>query len=77
MDPVKLNEEMNIEVKVQLISKGSDTPLSGDEFLVRLYDKDAFNDDYLGESVIDKEGIVIFNLNFTFVGNFFLGVGCA
>ncbi|MEO9003671.1 MAG: hypothetical protein ABI288_02990 [Ginsengibacter sp.] len=62
MATIKLDEEMNIEVKVQLISKGSDTPLSGNEFSVRLYDKDLFNDDFLGETTV-KEGIATFNLN--------------
>lgn len=62
MDTIKLDEEMNIEVKVQLIGKGSDTPLSGNEFFVRLYDKDVFSDDFLGETNINEEGIATFNL---------------
>jgi len=63
MDSIKLNEEMNIEVKVRLIGKGTDTPLFGSEFFVRLYDKDIFNDDFLGETTINEEGIATFNLN--------------
>lgn len=57
---MELNKEPNIEVKVRLISKGNDEPVSGDRFRVRLYDKDVFNDDYLGESHPDKEGIARF-----------------
>lgn len=54
---------MNIEVKVRLITKGSDIPLSGGDFFVRLYDKDIFNDDFLGETTINEEGMATFNLN--------------
>lgn len=60
MASLALNEEMNIEVKVRLIGKGDDEPLSGNDFTVRLYDKDIFNDDYLGESVPDEEGVARF-----------------
>jgi hypothetical protein len=60
MPSIALNKEMNIEVKVRLIRKGDDEPVSGNEFAVRLYDKDVFNDDYLGESVPDEEGVAKF-----------------
>jgi hypothetical protein len=60
MPSIALNKEMNIEVKVRLIRKGDDEPVSGNEFSVRLYDKDVFNDDYLGESVPDEEGVAKF-----------------
>lgn len=60
MSPVALNKEMNIEVKVRLISKGNDEPLRGNDYLVRLYDKDIFNDDFLGQSVLDEEGMARF-----------------
>ena len=60
MPSVALNKEMNIEVKVRLIRKGDDEPVSGSEFHVRLYDKDLFNDDFLGESLLDEEGVAKF-----------------
>lgn len=60
MSSIALNKEMNIEVKVRLISKGTDEPISGTEFLVRLYDQDVFNDDFLGESKPDEEGVAKF-----------------
>lgn len=63
MASIALDKEMNIEVKVRLIGKGDNEPLSGNEFLVRLYDKDIFNDDFLGESILDKEGVATFNLS--------------
>ena len=63
MPSIALNKEMNIEVKVCLISKGNDEPLNGAEYSVRLYDKDVFNDDYLGESVPDEDGVAKFLLS--------------
>ncbi|MGN6297257.1 MAG: hypothetical protein ACTHM7_10790 [Ginsengibacter sp.] len=60
MSEIELNKEMNIEVHVRLIRKGDDEPLSGREFKVRLYDKDIFNDDFLGESNPDEEGLASF-----------------
>jgi hypothetical protein len=63
MSSVSLNKEMNIEVKVRLISKGNDEPLTGNGISVRLYDKDIFNDDFLGESSPDEEGVARFVLS--------------
>ncbi len=60
MPSIALNKEMNIEVKVRLIGKGDNEPLTGNEYIVRLYDKDIFNDDYLGESSPDGSGIAKF-----------------
>jgi hypothetical protein len=60
MASIALNKEMNIEVKVRLISKGNDEPVTGNGYSVRLYDKDIFGDDYLGESAPDEKGIAKF-----------------
>ncbi len=60
MPSIALNKEMNLEVKVRLITKGNDEPLTGNEISVRLYDKDIFNDDFLGESTPDEEGVAKF-----------------
>jgi hypothetical protein len=60
MPDIALNKEMNIEVKVRLISKGNDEPLTGNNYSVRLYDQDVFNDDFLGESAPDEEGVAQF-----------------
>jgi hypothetical protein len=60
MPGISLNKEMNIEVKLRLIGKGDNEPLNGDSFSVRLYDKDIFNDDFLGESFPDEEGVARF-----------------
>ena len=68
MPSIALNKEMNIEVKVRLIRKGDDEPVTGNEFSVRLYDRDIFNDDFLGESVPDEEGVCTISI---FPGRFF------
>jgi len=60
MPKLSLNEEMNIEVRVLLIAKGTDAPVAGKEYIVRLFDKDLFNDDFLGESTLNKNGIAKF-----------------
>lgn len=60
---MELNNEINLVVQVRLIARGNDEPLSGNEFKVRLYDKDVFNDDFLGESTIDEEGLAKFTLH--------------
>ncbi|MDQ2719576.1 MAG: hypothetical protein M3Z26_07435 [Bacteroidota bacterium] len=63
MSSIALNKEMNIEVKVRLIAKGNDEPIAGNEYSVRLYDKDIFNDEFLGESNPDEEGVAKFILS--------------
>ena len=60
MSKLSLNEEMNIEVRVLLIAKGTDEPVTGKQYMVRLYDKDLFNYDFLGESFPDQDGIAKF-----------------
>ncbi len=62
MTKFSLNDEMNIEVRVLLIAKGSDEPVSGNEYTVRLFDKDIFNDDFLGESSPNEEGLATFTI---------------
>jgi len=60
MSNLSLNKEMNIEVRVLLIAKGNDEPVTGKEYTVRLFDKDVFNDDYLGESSLNEDGLATF-----------------
>jgi hypothetical protein len=52
-----------IEVTVRIIAKGSDTPLTGEAYKVRLFDKDIFDDDYIGESGLDANGVA--HISFT------------
>jgi hypothetical protein len=58
MSKFSLGKEMSIEVTARLIAKGSDMPVTGDDFVVKLYDKDFFDDDYLGEASPDDNGRV-------------------
>jgi len=49
--------EIELTVKVKFIQRGSDLPLKGNEYTVRLYDKDLFSDDdYLGHAKLDEHG---------------------
>ncbi len=63
MPSFNLDKEMSIEVKARLIAKGSDAPLTGEAYTVKLFDKDFFDDDFLGESALDNYGTakIIFN----------------
>ena len=63
MSKFSLGKEMSIEVTARLIAKGSDTPVTGDDYVVKLYDKDFFDDDFLGEASPDKDGRVSFLFN--------------
>ena len=58
MSDLSLNNKMNLEVTARFIGKGNDQPVTGEAYLVRLYDKDVFEDDYLGESKLDENGVV-------------------
>ena len=57
MSKFSLNADMNLEVTARFISKGTDTPLTGDAYKFRLFDKDVFDDDYIGESGLDSNGV--------------------
>ena len=63
MSKLDLAHDMNIEVTARLIEKGTDKPLHGNAFRVRLYDRDFFEDDFLGESGLDHDGhaLILFN----------------
>lgn len=45
-----------ITVKARFIDKVSGTPLSSDGIVVKLFDKDIVNDDFLGESKLNDNG---------------------
>lgn len=60
MDDLSLNEEMNLEIQVRLISKANDEPPHGKNLSVRLYDKDLFDEEFLGETTADEEGLAKF-----------------
>jgi hypothetical protein len=61
MPHIDLANEMNLRVEARLIAKGSDAPLHGAGYTVRLFDRDFLDDAYLGESVPDENGRVVFH----------------
>ncbi|MEO5782812.1 MAG: hypothetical protein ABIQ07_06045 [Ginsengibacter sp.] len=63
MSDLSLSRDMNLEVIARFIGKGNHQPITGDAYLVRLYDKDVFEDDFLGESVPDENGVVKISFN--------------
>ena len=57
MSNFSLNADINIEVKASFISKGSNAPVTGADYEFRLFEKDLMEDDYLGKSALDENGI--------------------
>ena len=57
MGKFSLDADMNLEVTARFISKGNATPLTGDAYKFRLFDKDVFDDDFIGESGLDSNGV--------------------
>ena len=51
-----MNTDMNLEVIARFIGKGHEQPVTGDAYIVRLYDADVFEDDFLGQSTLDEHG---------------------
>ena len=70
MSDLSLNNEMNLEVTARFIGKGNDKPVTGEAYLVRLYDKDIFGDDFLGESILDENGVAKISFNHAAFSNF-------
>lgn len=48
-----------IHTKIKLLEKGTSIPVSGSSVLVKLYDRDPIEDDFLGEATPDSEGNVL------------------
>ena len=57
MSSFSLNSDINIEVKASFIGKGSDAPVTGSDYEFRLFEKDLMEDDYLGKSALDENGV--------------------
>jgi hypothetical protein len=45
-----------VTIKVRLLEKQSGQPLTSDGIIVKLYDKDILEDDFLGQSNVDSNG---------------------
>jgi hypothetical protein len=56
MDDLSLNPDLNIAVIARFLAKGTGEPITGDSYTVRLYDKDLFENEFLGESGLDADG---------------------
>lgn len=56
MSKFSLNPEMNFEVTAKFIAKGADAPVTGPAYLLRLFDRDIFDNDFIGESGLDSNG---------------------
>lgn len=57
MTDFNLDPDMNIEVMARFIAKGSDAPLKGSDYEMCLFEKDLMEDDYLGRSPLDDQGV--------------------
>ncbi|MBX2934559.1 MAG: hypothetical protein KF825_09950 [Ferruginibacter sp.] len=57
MSNFSLDADMIIKVKAGFIRKGSDAALTGSDYEFRLFEKDLMEDDYLGKSGLDENGI--------------------
>ena len=51
--------EALIRIHAKFLEKGTGDPITGDEFMVKFYDKDVFDDDFLGEDYPDENGEVL------------------
>jgi hypothetical protein len=63
MSDFSLSNEMKLAVTARFISRGNDAPVTGEGYTVRLFDKDIFEDDFLGESTLDEDGIAKISFN--------------
>ncbi len=57
MSNFSFDADMKINVMARFISKGTDAPLTGSDYEFSLYEKDLMEDDYLGRSPLDEQGV--------------------
>ena len=71
------NPDAEMSVKMKFVKKGTDTPLTGDQYIVRLYDREIFQDDeYLGHSQLNDKGEATIHFSPTDIKNYHLGFSC-
>ncbi len=58
MSQFSLDPEMRFEITARFIAKGVDAPVTGESFKVCLFDKDIFDNDFIGQSGLDENGYV-------------------
>lgn len=56
MSKFSLDSEMNFEITARFIAKGEDAPVTGGAYKVCLFDKDIFDNDFIGQSGLDEKG---------------------
>jgi len=61
---------MMIKVIARFIDRTSKKPLSGNDYVARLYDNDIVGDDFLGESRLDENGTAEILLDLAAAGSF-------
>ena len=68
------NPEAEMSVKMKFIKKGTDTPLTGEQYTVRLYDREIFQDDeYLGHAQLNERGETTIHFSPTDIKNYHFG----
>jgi hypothetical protein len=63
MAKLALDKQMKIEVRARLISRETGQPIYGGAYVVRLFDKDLIDDDFLGQASPDINGAVSIAFN--------------
>jgi hypothetical protein len=63
MAKLALDQQMKIEVRARLISRETGQPIYGGAYVVRLFDKDFIDDDFLGQASPDMHGAVSIAFN--------------
>ena len=61
---------MMIKVIARFIDKVTGKPLSGNDYVAKLYDSDVIGDDFLGESKLDEKGTAEILLDLAAAGSF-------
>ena len=68
------NPEAEMSVKMKFIKKGTDTPLTGEQYTARLYDREIFQDDeYLGHAQLNERGETTIHFSPTDIKNYHFG----
>lgn len=58
-----MNLEFILHVHARFLEKGTNKPLSGEEYNCKLFDQDLLKNDFLGEAHPDDTGLVQFSVN--------------
>lgn len=68
-------QEMTMAAKIKFVQRGTNLPLTGQQYTVRLYDKDLFSDDdYLGHEQLNADGEALISFHPADIRNHGLGI---